>query len=97
MKAKGLQIEFIDLEISTEEKITQVETTLKQKKMIELALNQLPLRQQEIMRLRFFEDMNCSEIADITGIKYQSVVNHMYRSIQTLRALYISEDELRVA
>jgi len=97
MKAKGPQIEFIDLEISTEEKITQVETTLKQKKMIELALNQLPLRQQEIMRLRFFEDMNCSEIADITGIKYQSVVNHMYRSIQTLRALYISEDELRVA
>jgi len=97
VEVKKTKIEFLDLEISTEEKITQWETTLKQKKVIEFALNQLPARQQEIMRLRFFEDMNCSEIAAATGIKYQSVVNHMYRSIQTLRELYVSEDELRVA
>lgn len=97
VEAKKTKIEFLDLEISTEEMITQRETTLKQKKMIELALNQLSVRQQEIMRLRFFESMNCGEIAAATGIKYQSVVNHMYRAVQTLRELYTSEDELRVA
>jgi len=95
--AKRSRVEFLDLEISVEEEIIQREATLNQKKAIEFALNRLPLRQQEIMRLRFFEGLNCAEIGTATGLKYQSVVNHMYRAVQTLRGLYSSEDELRVA
>ena len=95
--SKRSSIEFLDLEISIEEEITQREATLKQKRAIEFALNRLPVRQQEIMRLRFFEGMNCAEIGTMTGIKYQSVVNHMYRAVQTLRELYTSEEELRVS
>jgi RNA polymerase sigma factor (sigma-70 family) len=95
--AKRSSIEFLDLEISIEDEITQRESTLKQRSAIEYALNRLPVRQQEIMRLRFFEGLNCAEIGTMTGIKYQSVVNHMYRAVQTLRELYVSEDELRVA
>lgn len=97
VEAKRSNIEFFDLEISIEEEITQREATLKQRRVIEFALNRLPVRQQEIMRLRFFEGMNCAEIGTMTGIKYQSVVNHMYRAVQTLRELYNREDELRVA
>jgi len=97
IKAKKANIEFLDLEISIEEKITHKEVTLKQSRAIEYALNRLPARQQEILRLRFFEGMNCAEIGAMTGIQYQSVVNHMYRAVQTLRELYGSEDKLRVA
>ena len=97
IETKMAGIEFLDLEISIEDRITQREATLKQRRVIEYALNRLPSRQQEIMRLRFFEGMNCAEIGAMTGIKYQSVVNHMYRAVQTLRELYGSEDELRVA
>lgn len=97
VKAKESGIEFSDLQISIEDEITHRETTLKQRKVIEYALNRLPERQREIMRLRFYESLNCTEIGAMTGIKYQSVVNHMYRAVQTLRELYGSEEELRVA
>lgn len=97
VEAKKANIQFLDLQISIEDEITQRETTLKQRKVIESALNRLPKRQREIMRLRFYESLDCTEIGEKTGIKYQSVVNHMYRAVQTLRELYTSEDELRVA
>jgi len=97
IKAKRAGIEFLDLQISIEDEITQREATIKQKKAIEHALNRLPARQREILRLRFFESLDCTEIGALTGIKYQSVVNHMYRAIQTLRELYGAEDKLRVA
>lgn len=97
IEAKKACMEFLDLQISIEDVITQRETTLNQKKTIEKALNRLPIRQREIMRLRFFESLDCAEIGEKTGIKYQSVVNHMYRAVQTLREMYTSADDLRVA
>ncbi len=97
MKAKNASIEFLDFQVSVEDESTQREEALKQKKAIEYALNRLPVRQREIIRLRFFESLDCAEIGVVTGIKYQSVVNHMYRAVQTLRELYGSEDGLHVA
>ncbi|WPV00719.1 sigma-70 family RNA polymerase sigma factor [Mucilaginibacter sp. cycad4] len=97
VETRMARIEFLDLQISIEDEITQKEATLKQRRMIEYALNRLPDRQQEIIRLRFFEGLTCAEIGSMTGIKYQSVVNHVYRAVQTLRELYGAEDELRVA
>jgi len=97
IEARMSNIQFLDLEISIEDEITQREAMFKQKIGLEYALNKLPIRQQEILRMRYFEGMNCAEIVKTTGIKYQSVVNHMYRAVQTLRELYKSEDELRVA
>jgi len=97
VRAKKADIEFLDFQISIEDEITQREAALKQKRAIEYALNRLPARQREIIRLRFFESLDCAEIGIVTGIKYQSVVNHMYRAVQTLREVYNSEDKLRVA
>ena len=96
-EAKKSSMEFLEFQMSIEDLITQRETSLGQRKTIELALSRLPKRQREIMQLRFFESLNCSEIGVKTGIQYQSVVNHLYRAVQTLRELYASEDELRVA
>ena len=97
VEAKKASIEFLEFQVSIEDEITQKEAILKQRRVIECALSKLPARQREIMRLRFFESLDCTEIGLVTGIKYQSVVNHMYRAVQTLRELYGSEDQLRVA
>jgi RNA polymerase sigma factor (sigma-70 family) len=97
IEAKKQTITFLDSEDSIEDVITQREFDLRQRRIIDGALNKLPARQREIMQLRFFESLNYSEIGEVTGIKYQSVVNHMYRAVQTLRELYSSEDQLRVA
>lgn len=97
LETKKEALVFLDIQDSIEDIITKKEVILKQRQVIEAALSKLPARQREIMRLRFFESLNCSEIGKVTGIKYQSVANHMYRAVQTLRELYTSEDELRVA
>lgn len=97
IEAKKQTIAFLDSQDSIEDIITQREIDLKQRWILEAALSKLPARQREIMRLRFFESLNSSEIVKVTGIKYQSVANHLYRAVQTLKELYTSEDELRVA
>ena len=97
LEAKKQTIAFLDNQDSIEDIITQREIDLKQRRIIDEALNKLPARQREIMQLRFFECLNCSEIGEVTGIKYQSVANHLHRAVQTLRELYSSENELRVA
>jgi len=97
LKAKKDVIVFFDFQNSIEDVITEREVRFKQRMILEGALNKLPARQCEIMRLRFFENLNCTEIGKVTGIKYQSVVNHLYKAVQTLRGMYSSEDELLVA
>lgn len=88
---------FADVEFSAEEIITERETNLSIKRTITSALDKLPLRQREIVYLRFYEDMDYNQIVEVTGIKYQSVINHIYRAVQTLREDFRYESKLRVA
>ena len=57
----------------------------------------MPSKQREIIHLSFFESLNYNQIADITGIKYQSVVNHVYRAVQLLRAEFKVSDNVVAA
>jgi RNA polymerase sigma-70 factor (ECF subfamily) len=50
-----------------------------------LALNSLPVKQREILTMRFYDDLSYRQIAEILKIRYQSVINHVYRAVQTLR------------
>ena len=93
--SSNLDNEYI--QASIEEVILERELSSGQRKAIETALSCLPARQSEIMQLRFYESLNLKEIGLQTGIKYQSVVNNMYRAVQTLRDRYTDESELRVA
>ena len=86
-----------DYQSSIEEVILERELSFGQRKLIEDALSCLPPRQSEIIQLRFYESLNLKEIGLQTGIKYQSVVNNMYRAVQALRDKYSDESELRVA
>ncbi len=62
---------------------------------LRVALNQLPARQKEVIYLRFYNGMSYEEIEEILSINYQSVRNHVYRAIKTLREI-MREDLSRI-
>ena len=46
----------------------------------------LPVRQRTVFLLRFVEDMNLLEIAEVTGMKEGTVKTHLFRALQSVRA-----------
>lgn len=48
------------------------------------ALNILPSRQREIIYMHFHDKLKYSQIAEITGTKYKSVINDVYPAFQIL-------------
>lgn len=81
-----------ELEFSKEELILSQEFDTELKGLMANALNKLPAKQREVVYMRFYEDMEYTQIAEITGIRYQSVINHVYRAIQILRDQYSIAD-----
>jgi RNA polymerase sigma factor (sigma-70 family) len=77
-----------DMEFNREDVIIATENDTELKLAITDALNNLPARQREIIYLKFYEDMDYARIAEITGIRYQSVINHVFRAVQTLRSVF---------
>ncbi len=86
-----------EIQFSMEDLIIAEEQNVSLKKAVHEALNKLPSKQREIIHLSFFESLNYNQIADITGIKYQSVVNHVYRAVQLLRAEFKVSDNVVAA
>jgi RNA polymerase sigma-70 factor (ECF subfamily) len=46
----------------------------------------LPARQRIVFLLRFVEDMDLLEIAEVTGMKEGTVKTHLFRALQSVRA-----------
>jgi RNA polymerase sigma-70 factor (ECF subfamily) len=46
----------------------------------------LPARQRTVFLLRFVEDMNLLEIAEVTGMKEGTVKAHLFRALHSVRA-----------
>jgi RNA polymerase sigma-70 factor (ECF subfamily) len=46
----------------------------------------LPARQRTVFLLRFVEDMDLLEIAEVTGMKEGTVKTHLFRALQSVRA-----------
>lgn len=63
--------------------------------LIEL-LNQLPASYQEILSLRFIEDMSNKEIASMIGRSNRYVAVKVHRGLQSLRGLALAEGLLDV-
>lgn len=82
----------IEMVFSQEEILVNKEINLQMKRQLSVALNGLPKRQREMIFLKYFDGWNYEQIAEVTGIKYQSVVNHVHRGILQLRT-ELSEDK----
>lgn len=70
---------------SSEEIYTAVETAQSREQLMQKLINQLPPRQQEALRLRFVEELNYEQIADVLAINHQSARNLVYRAVEKLR------------
>ncbi|MGN6178721.1 MAG: RNA polymerase sigma factor [Mucilaginibacter sp.] len=75
----------IDIVFSAEDILVDQEASMEMKRMLSQALNMLPNRQKEMIFLRYYDDWSYDQIAQLTGLRYQSVVNHVHRGINQLR------------
>lgn len=83
--------EFVDktiFEISIEELIIKDEVFQVDKKKLQKVLVSLNKTQKEIIYLKFYNDLDYKEIANITGIKYQSVRNSMHKALKVMREAF---------
>jgi len=76
-----------DIYFGVEELIMKNESRDEQKVNLQKALNHLSNKQKEVLYLHYYNGMSYGEIEDILSINRQSVRNHMYRAMQTLRSV----------
>ena len=77
--SEALSTGFVELEIVEREK-----NTLRRENLQQL-INVLPVRQHEVIYLRFYHNLSYESIAEIMGMNYQSVLNLMHRALVNLR------------
>jgi RNA polymerase sigma-70 factor, ECF subfamily len=76
-------LETIDVEDDSDEPSTQLERS-QTIKLIERALEKLPLRQREAFVLRYWEGMDVAETAKVMGCSDGSVKTHCSRAVHAL-------------
>jgi len=75
-----------DIDFSPEEIVVRNEEYENLQNKIAALLNELPRRQKEVIYLRYFEEMDYAQIAEVMGIHYQSVLNLTQKALQKLRS-----------
>ncbi|SEI78636.1 RNA polymerase sigma-70 factor, ECF subfamily [Dyadobacter koreensis] len=73
-----------------EYEIIEAESSKRQKDELDAWLKNLPVRQYEVLMLKFYQDFSYEEIAQILTINEQSVRNLIQRAVLKLRQLTIS-------
>ena len=79
-------LDSIDVEDESSNPQEQLERS-QTMKMIEKALEKLPARQREAFVLRYWEDMDVAETAEMMGCSQGSVKTHCSRALHTMAAL----------
>lgn len=70
---------------SPEDILVEDETKQFLSEQVAKVLNALPIRQREVVYLKYYEGLSYQEIASIMGINYQSVVNLLYKAMVNLK------------
>jgi RNA polymerase sigma factor (sigma-70 family) len=86
----GSQFEMV---FSVESEYIRKETAFVQSQKLMNALNLLTARQKEVIYLRYFEEMNYSEIATIMNITVKAVYKLTARGLEMLHSLLSSKDD----
>lgn len=68
-----------------ENQLIQHETAEEQKRLLQEALSNLSRRQREAIYLRFFQNLNYTEVADIMSMQVDSVYNTISKAIGILK------------
>ena len=86
-RAEKVQAETTDQEQAVDEQIVQAEEAATQQEQIARALQLLSDRQREVLYLKYFEEIDYKQIAEMLGINYQSVRNTASAGLKALRKL----------
>ena len=79
-------LDTIDVEDESVNPMAQLEQS-QTMKIIEKAIEKLPTRQREAFILRYWEDMDVAETAEVMGCSQGSVKTHCSRAVHTMAAL----------
>lgn len=82
------QEEETESEFSVEDSLIEDESELALRTQVRQALDKLPSRQQEVIYLRFFQNLRPEEIAGLLSIHPQSVSNIIQRALSNLRSMW---------
>jgi len=75
------------IEFSPEDYFIQNQFEEDQRKSVIKALNKLAKKQREAIYLRYFEELEYTEIAEVMNINLQSAKNNVHRGLDSLREL----------
>tara|TARA_R110000868_G_scaffold5395_5_gene32809 strand:- start:10033 stop:10608 length:576 start_codon:yes stop_codon:yes gene_type:complete len=75
-----------NFEFSPEEIAIQKEFTSLQKQTLVFILNDLSVREKEVVYLKYYSNLKTNDISDVMGISYQSVLNTLQKAFIKLRA-----------
>jgi RNA polymerase sigma factor (sigma-70 family) len=80
-----------DIEFSVEEEYIENESSLVITQKLKKLLDELPLRQKEVVYLKFFQEMDRSQISEVMNISPQTVSNLLQIAIKQLKKHWKSE------
>ncbi|MBE9460691.1 RNA polymerase sigma factor [Dyadobacter subterraneus] len=80
-----------DIEFSVEEEYIENESSLVVTQKLKKLLDELPLRQKEVVYLKFFQEMDRSQISEVMNISPQTVSNLLQIAIKQLKRHWKSE------
>ncbi len=75
------------ISISEEQKKIDSEQSDAELDNLQKAISHLPIRQQEVINLKYYQDFTLDEIAKLMDVNKQSVSNLLFRSYATLRTI----------
>jgi RNA polymerase sigma factor (sigma-70 family) len=84
--AKARQSPVPDIIFSPEEVVIRDESSSTRRGLVLQQLNGLSPRQREVIYLRYYDELSYDEIAQVMGLHYQSVMNHLHKALKALRS-----------
>lgn len=89
-EAEQIEDDYIlEVEFAIEHNIIVQETTAENHAKIKDLLTKITKRQREAIYLRFYQDLEYAEIAEIMGVATHSVVNLIYEAVKQLRQNWV--------
>lgn len=82
--------EFFTAEFSVEQQLIDEESVTQTARSISQVMNALSRRQKEAIFLRYYQDLDRSQIAQVMGLTEQSVSNLLHQSLTTMRSKWLN-------
>ena len=83
--SQGIGEDFPLIQFSYEELLIAFQQTEEKKEQLRFALAKLTKMQLEVIRLKFFENLSCQQIAERRALTQRSVYNLVYEAVRHLR------------